>query len=91
VSPCGGLTPYRLGEVKNLITSQFYSCLQNCFDLPAGTIPNVKKVRAEDLEEKYVDEQWGEDRISKMIQESIKGTEGLPIGITVQTRTNTEE
>jgi len=36
--------------------------------MPAGVIPNVRKVQESDLDEKYVDEKWGEDRIAKIIK-----------------------
>jgi len=81
ISPYGGLPPYKHGECKDLIVSQFYTGIFNCLDFPAGIIPNVRKVTKQDLEQDYTDIKWGKDNAVKLSIESMKGSEGFPIAI----------
>jgi hypothetical protein len=91
ICPTGAIPPYKEGEVTKLILSQSYTSVFNVLDLPSGIIPDIRRVKKEDYETPYTDEVYGEDVFTKLVRESLKGTEGLPIGISVSTLHNEEE
>ena len=64
-----------------------YTFIWNLLNLPAGTIPVTRVSEGQDV---YVDK-LHKDVITKVLQNTMKGTLGLPVGIQVVTRANQDE
>jgi len=65
---------------KNLAVQATYMLMQNLLDQPAGVLP-VTTVTKEEAQEAYTD--GYRDHYTTEIDEDIKGSEGMPLGVQV--------
>ena len=84
ISPVSSLPPFRHGEFAKVNACFFYCSIWNFFDCPTAVIPRVHIVAKEDTEN-YTDSVHGNDSITRSSRESLRNSEGLPIGIQVTT------
>ena len=79
ITPVFPIPAPKLGENGRILNGLYHNLIGNLFEMPCGTIP-VRKIKMEETLE-YKDK-YG-DSITRFIQENLKGSEGLPIGINI--------
>lgn len=92
ISPVFVTPPCNHDEFKKTGFGVVYTALFNIVDYPSLIIPRVHIVEKEDTNpSEYSDWKYGEDPITKAVRDSLKGSEGLPIGVQVSALTFQDE
>jgi Asp-tRNA(Asn)/Glu-tRNA(Gln) amidotransferase A subunit family amidase len=86
ISPVTPFPALRKGETQDLFVFLHFTIVYNFLDFSAGVIPIRKcgKIKS-DYQDEY------NDRITLLINESLKGSENLPIGIQIATLPQLDE
>jgi len=87
VSPGFGLPAVKHGTSQELFIYCCYMFVWNVLNYPVGAVP-ITKVRKE--EEEFKDK-IHKDRINMMARECCKGSQGMPVGVLVATKTYEDE
>jgi len=90
ICPSSGTPAFKHYESKDLAMVITINVIANLLDYCSGVIP-VTKVSKEDLKEEYDDPNFPNDHFVQETRKTLQGSEGLPVGIQVCTRTYQEE